>query len=214
MPLRHQKWLKWESETNIINALFEGDKRFGELLEMTELSKPVLIRRLKELKKKGKVEFIPEEETRRFHYHLLLEGLNIDDMIQTGIDLLSKDIVDGLKGAALKQEIHDMEYNELLKDSIPLLFQFRMWAWISASKDIQRELLKVSLGIEFAKNIKQIFPKNRKIFPKFIPLWQVAGNYPPDSKEFKEHLLEQIYSTIKHLTEFIQKRVLNESKSE
>ena len=211
MLLRHQKWLKWESETNIINALFEGDKRFGELLEMTELSKPVLIRRLKELKKKGKVEFIPDEETRRFHYHLIQESLNLDDVIQTGISALSNSIIESLTIAAKKPEITDKEYNKFLNYVIPLLFQFRMWAGISASKDVQREWFKVSLGLGFTKKVEQIFPNNRKVFPNFIPLWELDENYHFNSKEFKEYILKQIYLTIKHLAEI---EIVNETRSE
>jgi DNA-binding HxlR family transcriptional regulator len=200
MTFKYQKWIKMESERIIINALFYEDKRFGELLEVTDLSKPVLIRRLKELKKKGKVEFVPEEETRRFYYRLNKKTLTIDDMIQAGIDALSNVILEGLKRAA-KSDKTDIEYNKLLRKGIPLLFQYRMWANISAPKDLQSEWLKLCLGTGFGKDLNKIFPKNRRIFPEFIPYWNLAGNHPPDSKVFKEHLLEQINSTVEHLSE-------------
>ena len=213
MPLIHQKWLKWESETNIINALSEEDKRFSELLELTELSKPVLISRLKELKKKGKVEFIPNEETRRFQYHLIQENCDLDDMIQIGIHILSKDIVETLKEVAKNPKLSDKKYNQALNDLIPMLFKYRNWAYSSASEELQKEWLKVSLGMNVSKNVEEIFPAERVISSELRPIWQLATNYPPNSREFKEYLLKQIYSKIEYMRKLMMESP-NENKSD
>lgn len=62
--------MKWESEGLIINALFEGDKRFNQLKKYTELSNPVLAKRLKELEKQERINAIPDSKTKRFFYSL------------------------------------------------------------------------------------------------------------------------------------------------
>lgn len=210
----YQKWIKWESETAIINALFDGNKRFGELLEITELSKPVLIRRLKELKKKGKVAFIPEEEIRRFYYHLVKENITIDDVIQKKIDILSKVFVDGLIFVANTQEISNKEYSENLNRLVPLIFRFKMISYNTAPEEIQREWLKVSLGNRFANNIEKIYPEDRCLFPTITPFWELIAYRHADPTKFKEQLLELLESQIKLTKDSYKEMVLKKGNQE
>ena len=163
MPFAYQKWIKWEGERAIINTLHDGDKSFTELVESTDLSKPVLSIRLKELKRRGKIKTVPDIKTKRFLYHLNLKSLNAQDKRYIEYHKLSKLILLVLKERAKDSSISDEEYAAKLTIGVFNLFDLKMRAYRTAPLEIQREWGKTTLGLEFVKSIPELFPEDREL---------------------------------------------------
>lgn len=161
--MSYQKWIKWESERAIINALHDGDKSFTELVGLTDLSKPVLSLRLKELEKRGKIKTVPDLKTKRFLYHLNLKSLDDHDKRYIEHHMFSKLIVLYLKERAKDSSISDEEYATRLMDFVFRLFSLKMRAYRAAPLEIQREWLKTTLGLEFVESIPELFPEKREL---------------------------------------------------
>jgi len=162
MPFNYQKWIKWEGERAIINTLLDGDKSFTELVESTDLSKPVLSIRLKELEKKGRIKTVPDTKTKRFLYHLNLKSLNAQDKRYFEIHTLSKLILSYLKELAKDSSIPDEEYATRLTRGVSWLFDLKMRAYRSAPMEIQREWIKTTMGLEFVESLPELFPESRE----------------------------------------------------
>jgi len=198
----YQKWKKRESEQRIINALNDGDKRFGNLLKLTDLSKPVLGERIKSLTKQGKIEVVPKIETRRFVYHLVYESL---DDVEKGLVLLHglcNYAVGCLEKFAKDSSISDKEYASMFMEGILILFNFGMLKHTLAPKQVKEEWLKTILGLEFSRRMPTLFPENRTVLPYLIDGMSPKEQAIYKSKDVKEaanRLLEHLNMMIEKL---------------
>lgn len=192
-----QKWIKWKSERAIINALNEGDRSFSELIDLTDLSKPVLSQRLKELERAGKIESVPEMKTKRFLYHLNHEALDTIDELHIKLHIVSKIIVYYLANFARDSSISDEEYVTKLEKGLYWLFDFRMMAYRVSPSDVQKEWLKTTLGLEFVSSLSDLFPENREI------LEYLTKDKP--SKELSILKARDAEKAAKQLIEFLDK---------
>jgi len=165
MSFTYQKWNKLESEQRIINTLNDGDRSFGELLKLTELSKPVLSERLRSLIEQGKIESVAEPKIKRFLYHLNYGSLDKMEEVHLKIHGLSKYILTGLAKFAKDSSISDEEYRTKLYDGIASLLSLKIYAVRVAPKSAQREWLKNALGLEFMGIMPKLFPENRNVLP-------------------------------------------------
>lgn len=203
-PFTYQKWKKRESERKIINALREGDKRFSELLQLTELSKPVLSERLNSLAKQSKVEIVPEIETKRFLYHLIYK--NLDD-IEKGFVLLhrlSEHIVRDLVKSARDSSISDEEYTKRLLEGVAVLFNLRMTMYHTITPiPVQKEFLKTTVGVEFVTEMPKLFPEDRDISPYILDGMSPKEQAIYKSKETREaakRVLEYLEMNVEKLS--------------
>ena len=204
MPFIYQKWKKWESEVSIISILYEGDRTFTDLADLTSLSKPVLSQRLKELKKQGKIEIVPEIETKKFLYHLIRENLDTIDEIFIKIHMFSKITISFLTNFAKDPSISDEEYAKKLAEGILLLFFLRQWLYGLSPIDIRKEWAKNTMGLEFVKSIPQLFPETRDILKyttKTIFSMKPTMFKTKDQKEAANQLLEHLNSIIETITQ-------------
>jgi len=193
----YQKWTKWESERIIINSLHGEDRSFSDLVKSTNLSKSVLSQRLKGLKKEGKIEVVPEIETKRFLYHLIRENLDTIDEIFIKIHKFSKITISYLTNFAKDPSISDEEYAKILGEGVSLLFIFRLWLYGVAPIDIRKEWTKNTMGLEFVRSIPQLFLKTRNILKyttKNISSMELAMLKAKDLKEAANRLLEHLNS--------------------
>lgn len=193
--LSYQEWVKWESERNIINALYEGDRSFTDLVELTYLSKPVLSRRLKELKKEGKIKIVPETETKRFLYHLIRENLDTADVLFIKMYVVSKGLVSSVAKLAKDTSISDREYDAVFQNTLSMLLAIKMDALIHertiSELDIHKAWLKSTFGSAFVKNLSELNPDIRKtsqytakrFHPKALALFKAK-----DAKEIQKRL--------------------------
>lgn len=159
----YQKWKKQESEQRIINALSDGDKSYSELLNLTNLSKPILSERLKSLENKDKIECVPDKKTKRFLYHLKMERLDELEMSLVLLHKFSESVLNYLETLAKDPSISDEEYADRFLDIVYLLFNFRLMETMVAPKPIREELIRNILGSEFVRRTPKLFPKNRNI---------------------------------------------------
>jgi len=157
----YQSWKKQESEQRILDALNDKDKSFSELLELTELSKPILSERLKDLEKRKKIENVPETATKRFLYHLCSESLDAVEKARLRLHTHSRIIVGSLEGFALDPSISDKDYMDALTKGILALFNLRLLENTLMPISLRQEWLKTTLGVEFTKRLPNLFPKNR-----------------------------------------------------
>lgn len=197
LPFTYQKWIKWESERCIISALYERDRTFTDLADLTSLSKPVLSQRLKELKKQGKIEIVPEIETKKFLYHLTREKLDTIDEIFIKIHRFSKITISYLTNCAKKPSISDEEYAKILGEGVSVLFTFRLWLYGVTPIDIRKEWAKNTMGLEFVRSIPQLFPETRNILKyttKNISSMELTMLKAKDVKEAANRLLEHLNS--------------------
>jgi DNA-binding transcriptional ArsR family regulator len=161
----YQKWKKQESEQRIINALSDGNKSYGELLIITNLSKPVLSERLRSLEEKGKIESVPERKTKRFLYHLKNEKLDDRENILVLLHKMSNYGLDVLEKYAKDPSISDQEYADKLLESFSTIFHFRLLETIFKPIPAREEWIRNVLGSEFVERIPELLPDNRNIMP-------------------------------------------------
>jgi DNA-binding transcriptional ArsR family regulator len=159
----YQSWKKQESEQRIMDALNDKDRSFSELLELTELSKPILSERLKNLEKRRKIEAVPEKATKRFLYHLCSKSLDIVEKARLRLHTHSRIILDILGGFALDPSTSDREYVDRLTKGVSALFNLRLLENTLMPASLQQEWLKTTLGVEFAKRLPKLFPKSRNV---------------------------------------------------
>jgi len=157
----YQKWRKEESEQRIINALVEMAKTFSDLLNETNLSKPILSERLKSLRKQGKISVVPDVEKRRFRYNLKWDSL--EDREQNGVifSQLSKQTLMEVEEKAGDSSISDERYLEILEYVVQLLISFKLAIYLRAPFEVKREWIANTFGVEFANKMPTIFPKER-----------------------------------------------------
>lgn len=196
--------MRWESERSIINSLNDGDRSFTDLVDSTGLSKPVLSQRLTELKKQGKIEIIPQIETKRFLYHLVPENLNAIDEVNIKVHILSKIVTSYLTGFAKDSSISDEEYVTRFGECVSILLTLRLQSYMVAPLEIQEQWLKNNLGLEFVKNMAQLFPKKRNVIKyttKSMSSKELAIFKAKDAREALNELLEFLDSIIEKITE-------------
>lgn len=194
----YQNWKKRESEQRIINALSNGDKTYSELLNLTELSKPILGERLKSLEKQGKTRSVAESKTKRFLYHLRNEKLDDFEKARILIYNLSMLILGFLEAFADDNTISDKEYSQKLLEGINVLLQNKMYEMIAAPLPEQEEWIRNFIGPETAKRLPKLFyPKNRslssireQIFPQEQALFK-SKDVKKASKELLRFLSER-----------------------
>jgi len=199
----YQKWKKRESEQKIINALSDGNKSFGDLLDLTNLSKPVLSKRLKSLIKQNKIEVVPETEAKRFLYRLIYESLDATEKALVILHELSKYVVTFLEKSAKDPTISDKEYVNMLIEGISMLWKFRMFAYTLAPKSVREEWLKTTVGLEFVREIPKLFPENRNLLPHMlyeIPLEEQTIFKSKDLKQTADRLLEYLNKALNKLS--------------
>lgn len=203
MSFTYQKWKKLESQQRILNALSDSDKSFADLLEETELSKPILSKRLKSLMKQGKIELVPDVKTKRFLYHLVYEALDDIEKALVMLHNLSNYVIANLEKFAADPAIDDEEYARRLTEGTMILFNFKMLEHFIAPKHIQEGYLKVTLGLEFVKKMQKLFPNNRKILPYIFNEMSPKEQAIYESKEIEEaakRILEFLNPLIKRLS--------------
>ena len=162
----YQKWRKQESEQRIINALSDGKKSYGELLIITNLSKPVLSERLRSLEEKGKIESVPERKTKRFLYHLKNEKLDYRENALVLLHKVSNYGLDILEEYAKDPSISDQEYADKLLESSWTIFHFRLLETVFEPLPAREEWIRNVLGSEFVERMpKLLMPDNRNIKP-------------------------------------------------
>jgi DNA-binding transcriptional ArsR family regulator len=159
----YQKWQKQESERRIINALSDGNRSYGELLIMTNLSKPVLSERLKSLEEKGKIESVPERKNKRFLYHLKNEKLDNRENVLVFLHKISNYRLDILEKCARDSSVTDKEYVGKLEESFWALFHFRLLEAMLDPTPAREEWMRNVLGSEFVNRIPKLIPNNRNI---------------------------------------------------
>jgi len=202
MSFTYQQWKKRESEQRILNVLKDGNKSYGELLEQTKLSKPILSKRLKSLTKQGKIETVAETETKRFLYHLIEGSL---DELERGLVLLhqlSKYVLDHLETFAENSSVSNEEYAERLIEGITMLFNFKLFELTISPGPIGEEWLKNALGLEFVRRLPKLFLENREVFPnvlKGISPGEQAIYQSGDAKEAAKQLVEHLETLVKRL---------------
>lgn len=202
--MSHQKWIRWESERRIIISLSEADRSFTDLVELTDLSKPVLSQRLKRLKKAGKIEIVPEIEAKRFLYHLIRENLDAIDELFIRVYEISKTLVSYLIEFAEESSISDEEYVNRLKDAITMLFGLRLQSYMVAPVDLRKEWLKNTLGLGFVRKMTQIYPKTRNVLKytaKGIYSEELATLNDKDTGEAVNRLIDFFDSIIEKITQ-------------
>lgn len=203
MPFTYQKWIKLESERSIISGLYEGDKSFSDLADLTDLSKPVLSERLKELTKEGKIAIVPDIETKRFLYRLIRENLDTVDEVQIKVHILSKIVMAYLTGFAKDLSISDEKYATRLGECVLILFNLRLLSYMVAPLDLQEQWLKNTLGSEFVSKLSQVYPKNRNILKyiaKGISSKELTILTTEDPEEAAHEINELIDSIIEAVT--------------
>jgi len=203
MSFTYQQWKKRESEQRIINALSEGDLSFGELLESTELSKPVLSERLKGLDGKGKIEIVPDTKTKRFLYHLISESLDSVEEALFLLHALSMYVVKSLAKFAKDSSMSNEEFKTKLVEGIRILFTFKMYSYRLAPKAAQTEWLRNTLGLEFVKMMPQILHEERDILSYAImglSSEEVAIFESEDVEEAANRLIGYLKKAIKRIS--------------
>jgi len=205
MSFTYQQWKKQESEQRILNTLNDGDRSFSDLLELTELSKPVLSDRLKGLKKQAKIKIVPETETKRFLYQLVYESLDDVEKSFVLIHVLSKYVVMYAAKLARNSSVSDEEYSKQLVQDVSTLFTFRMLAHTIAPGPVKGEWLKTTLGLEFVKMMPKLFPENRNILPHVLD-----GMSPKEqaiySSEETEEAAKQVLEYLENIVEKLSKK--------
>lgn len=161
MPFTYQKWLKQESEQRIINALYDGDKGFGDLLDLTDLSKPILSERLKDLTRRGKIDVVPHKATKRFLYSLIKESLEQREWIHLFFYKLSKASAERLEEAANDPSTSEQEYMKMLEETVMTLMSHKIMIYMMAPHPAIKEWLRMVFGSEFANKMSSIFPRER-----------------------------------------------------
>jgi DNA-binding HxlR family transcriptional regulator len=158
----YQNWKRKESEQRIINELGDGNKSYGELLKLTDLSKPILSERLKGLEEQGKVTSVAESKTKRFLYHLQHEKLDKSEKGRIILHELSKIILRHLGVSVNDKTISDKKYFTMARDSLGTLIQFKMYdAFLAPFPEVE-EWFRSFLGPEFAKMLPTLLlPQNR-----------------------------------------------------
>lgn len=159
----YQSWKKQESEQRILDALNDKDRSFSELLELTELSKPILSERLKDLEKGKKIENVPETATKRFLYHLCVKSLDAVEKARLRLHTHSRIIINILENFAQDPSTSDEDYTDRLTKGILALFNLRLLENTLMPVSLQQEWLKTTLGVEFMKRLPTLFPKNRNV---------------------------------------------------
>ena len=203
--MSYQEWMKWESERNIINALYEGDRSFTDLVMLTYLSKPVLSRRLKELKKEGKIEIVPEIETKKFLYRLVHENLDKADVTFIKMYLVSKALISLVTRFAKDKSIPKKEYDAMFENTLLMLLYIKIDSLKIAAPDIQKVWLKSIFGSDFIKNFLELIPDIRKTsrynakryHPKALAVFRAK-----DVKEIEKRLQELYDYILKQLPPF------------
>jgi len=204
LSYRYQNWKKWQSERAIINALYGANRTFSDLIDLTDLSKPVLSQRLKELTRENKINVIPDVKTKRFLYHLNHENLDPIDEVFIKIHVLSKIIIAYLAKFAKDPSISDEEYVKRLGDGILMLFNIRLQSYGMTPIDIQEEWAKNIMGLEFVSSVPQLFSETRNILKyttKNISTLELALLRPKNPKEAANQLLGHLNSIIEAVTQ-------------
>lgn len=200
----YQNWKKRGSEQRVINALDNGDKSYTELLDLTDLSKPILSERLKNLEKQGKIRSVAESKTKRFLYQLKHERLDDSEKARILLHNLSMVVLNYLEVFAGDRRISDGKYSQRMVEGINALLGYKMYEMIVTPLPEQEEWIKNFIGPEFAKRLpKLFFPENRA--PLYIP-----ENLSPrdqaifkskDAKEAATKLLQYLNQKWEKLTE-------------
>jgi hypothetical protein len=162
MPFSYQKWKKQESEQKIINALLIQPRTKSALLEMTDLSKPILSERLEDLKRQGKIELVVDEKEKRFLYKLVQEKLSIDEQTRLKISFLTQRIITALYNDSTNASIYDEVYQKNLNEGMQLISTLKFYESYFKPTAERDEYLKTVYGVEFVKQIPLLFPENRK----------------------------------------------------
>lgn len=200
MPFTYQKWLRQESEQRIINALYDGDKGFGDLLDLTDLSKPILSERLKDLTRRGKIDVVPHKATKRFLYSLIKESLDQRERIHLFFHKLSQVSVKKLEEAAKDPSTSEHEYIELLGETVMELISHRLRVFLMAPRPAMKEWLRMVLGSEFANKMSSIFPRERLMKLKET----IIQSDPEEALLFDEGSPEEME---RNITEYVAKKL-------
>ncbi|OKY77746.1 MAG: DNA-binding transcriptional regulator HxlR family [Candidatus Methanohalarchaeum thermophilum] len=89
MPLDNS-YVRFKNDLKVLLALSKGERTFTELVEETDLPKPIINRKLKKLKEKNLVENRRgEEDKRKSYYYMTHRGLS---RIKKFEERLSKEI--------------------------------------------------------------------------------------------------------------------------
>jgi len=196
--------MKWESERSIINSLHDRDRSFTDLVESTDLSRSVLSQRLKELEKKGKIETVPEMKTKRFLYHLNHENLDTIDELFIKTHILSQIFILSLVKSAEDPSISDEEYANRLGDGLIMLLMLRFESYRVTPIDIREGWIKNTMGLEFVRNISQLYPETRNILKyttKNISPKELAILDTEDQKEAANLELKRLNSIIERIAQ-------------
>lgn len=198
-PFKYQNWKKRESEQRILNGLSTGDRSFGELLDLTHLSKPILSMRLKSLEKERRVKVVPDTKTKRFLYHLEYGKLSDPEKARVLLHSLSVLVIAYLEESA-EASISDKEYAHRLMEGFTALQNFRMFEILILPRSEQEEYLRAALGPEFAERIPKLFPEGRNVFGHILESMapKEQAIYRTESvKDAASQLLKYLNTTIK-----------------
>ena len=171
MSFHYQKLIKLQNKIVIISALYEKDKRFGELLQETDISRTILSKRIKELQQNQKVSWIPDLETKRAKYHLKVE--NLDHLERAGLclEIITKRKINHLKKLS-KEDTTTVKFFKEFSDITIEIMLLRARFYNVASAGIYKEYIKITHGLEFLRNIDLIISK--PMLPKMIELVKEA----------------------------------------
>lgn len=117
---QYQKEKSKESEEKIINALSSGERRFTELLKMTDLSKPVLNNHLHRMQKKGMVKKVKQAKGRD-RYKLIAGALEHGYVKRILFSLLSTQIFNDVFEATGESKWTNKEFIEKFTKKVGLL---------------------------------------------------------------------------------------------
>lgn len=199
MTFKYQEWKTEESEQRIINSLSGGDKTFGELLRLTDLSKPVLSKRLKGLQKKGKIDLVPDKKTKRFLYSLIEESLDDKERMRLNLSIITNFLIDGLEQKAKDPSVSDNEYLDWLKKTMAILWDLRVLGYVYfMSLPQEKEWWRLTFGSEFANRMPSIFRKDR--LERFKNIIEKDSAIPLFGKTSPQDIEKYIGSKLKEAT--------------
>lgn len=117
---QYQKKKRRENEKKIINALGGEERRFLELLKMTDLSKPVLNNHLHRMQKEGKVKRIKQKK-KRPTYKLVAGALEHGYIKRILFSVLSTQLFNDVFEATGTREWTDKEFIHRFNEKVGLL---------------------------------------------------------------------------------------------
>jgi DNA-binding transcriptional ArsR family regulator len=135
---QYQKEKRKDSEEKIINALCGEERRFAELLKMTDLSKPVLSKHLHRMQKEGTVKKIKEKK-KRPRYKLVAGAFEHGYIKRILFSVLSTQLFNDVFEATGTGEWTDKEFIHRFNEKVGLLELTVLYIGLSIGRDDPEE---------------------------------------------------------------------------